>query len=362
MNAALAPSPMSKGVIIAALAAALFAVTLGFSSSNNRASTARPLTGDDTRLAFASRAFDKDTDSFRRLKYRIDVEQKWSGGIPGRKRRRTTSSSSLFLGSNPISNLVERASSFIATLTEEQDDNAIDAAIEEQRKSCVGKVIRTAYRKNQGDKSKPGRPGYTTRKDSQPFIDIEPSGVSGDYNHYRTIALGSTPDRAVCILTSDVLAYVRDEPIFSRLQDGDLGENVLIDQLSYAFFEVGKMYRFSKNEGGVDGAIIEITEPAVPCASECSYNAMRIGFGSCQKKRTYHMHALLMYLLLLLFRSDLCNLSFINTELLEPRQRIEKCQSFIEKLGIDDGFRGWYARVVVPGRIMPGDSVELVAA
>ena len=60
--------------------------------------------------------------------------------------------------------------------------------------------------------------------------------------------------------------------------------------------------------------------------------------------------------------SDLCNLPFINTELLEPRQRIEKCQSFIEKLGIDDGFRGWYARVVVPGRIMPGDSVELVAA
>ena len=267
---ALSPLPKSKGVIIAALAAALFAVTLGFSSSN-RASTARPLTGDDTRLAFASRAFDKDTDSFRRLKYRIDVEQKWSGGITGRKRRRTTSSSSLFLGLNPISSLVERASSFIATMTEEQDDNAIDAAIEEQRKRGIGKVTRTAYRNNQGDKSKPGRPGYTTRKDSQPFIDIEPSGVSGDYNHYRTMALGSTPDRAVCILTSDVLAYVRDEPIFSRLQDGDLGENVLVDELSYTFFEVGKMYRFSKKEGGVDGAIIEITEPAVPCASEYRY-------------------------------------------------------------------------------------------
>ena len=59
--------------------------------------------------------------------------------------------------------------------------------------------------------------------------------------------------------------------------------------------------------------------------------------------------------------SDLCNLPFINTELLEPRQRIEKCQSFIEKLGIDDGFRGWYARVVVPGRINVGDSIALVA-
>ena len=261
MNA-LALLPKRKGAITAALTAALVAVALGFSSGNR--GTSRSLTSD----AFASRAYDKDTDSFRRLKYRIDVEQKWSRGIAGRKRRRTASSSSLFWGSNPISNLVERASSFIATLTEEQDDSAIDAAIEEQRKRGIGKVTRTAYRKNQGDKSKPGRPGYTTRKDSQPFIDIEPSGVSGDYNHYRTIALGSTPDRAVCILTTDVLAYVRDEPIFSRLQDGDLGENILVDQLSYTFFEIGKRYRFSKKEGGVDGAIIEITEPAVPCASE----------------------------------------------------------------------------------------------
>lgn len=80
---------------------------------------------------------------------------------------------------------------------------------------------------------------------------------------------------------------------------------------------------------------------------------------------TYYMYACLTYDYMFVSspcRSDLCNLPFINTELLEPRQRIEKCQSFIEKLGIDDGFRGWYARVVVPGRIMPGDSVELVAA
>ena len=276
MNA-LAPLPKPKGAITAVLAAALVAVALGFSSSN-KANTFRQLAIDDTRLAFATRAYDKDNESFRRMKYRIDVEQKWSGGIMARKRRRKSSSTSLSLSSNPISNLVEKASSFIAMLTEEQDDNAIDAAIEEQRNRGIGKVTRTAYRKNQGDKSRPGRPGYTTRKDAQPFIDIVPSGVSGDYNHYRTIALGSTPDRAVCILTSDVLAYVRDEPIFSRLQDGDLGENVLIDQLSYTFFEVGRRYRFSKKEGGVDGAIIEITEPAVPCASEYSYDPTHICF------------------------------------------------------------------------------------
>ena len=269
MNA-IAPLPKNKGLITATLAVALLAVVVAF-SSRNRATASRRLASDNARLTFASRAYVADTDAFRRLKYRIDAEHKWSGGIT---RRMGAPPSPLSLSSNPISNFVERASSFIATLTEEQDDSAIDAAIEEQRKRGIGRVTRTAFRNNQGDKSKPGRPGYTTHKDAQPFIDIESSGVLGDYNHYRTIALGSTPDRAVCILTSDVLAYVRDEPIFSRLQDGDLGENVLIDQLSYSFFEVGKRYRFSKKEGGVDGVIIEITEPAVPCASKYSHNPM----------------------------------------------------------------------------------------
>jgi len=267
MMSALAPSSKRKTGITSAIVATILAVALGFSSSK-RSTPTRPDSADN-RLAFASRAYDTDTDSFRRLKYRIDATHKWSGaGIEDRRRKR--SSSSLFLSSNPISNLVERASSFISILTEEQEDNARDSAFDEQRNRGVGKVTRTAARQHQGEKSKPGRPGYTTRKDSHPFIDIDPSGVAGDYNHYRTYALGSTPDRAVCILTTDVMAYVRDEPIFSRLHDGDLGENVLIDQLSYTFFELGKRYRFSKKEGGSDGAIIEITEPAVPCASKYS--------------------------------------------------------------------------------------------
>lgn len=306
------------GVAIA-LVSAMLAVALGFTSNNPNS---RPF-NVDARSSFASRAYDSDTDSFRRLKYKIDATHKWSGVGSRTKRRRR--SGPLSLSSNPISNFVDRASSFLATLTEEQEENAHEAAMDEQRKNGVGKVMRTAARENQGEKSRPGRPGYTTRKDSKPFIDIDTSGVVGDYNHYRTIALESTPDRAVSILTSDVLAYVRDDPIFSRLSDGDLGENILIEQLSYSFFEIGKRYKlFSKEEGGADGAIIEVTEPAVPCA-------------------------------------NLCNLPFINTELLEPRQRIEKCQSFIEKLGIDDGFRGWYARVVVPGRIKVGDSIALMA-
>ena len=261
MMSALAPQREKTGVAIA-LVSAMLAVALGFSSNNPNP---RPFNGD-ARSSFASRAYDSDTDSFRRLKYKIDAAHKWSGVGSRTKRRRR--SGPLSLSSNPISNFVERASSFLATLTEEQEENAYEAAIDEQRKNGVGKVMRTAARENQGEKSRPGRPGYTTRKDSKPFIDIDTSGVVGDYNHYRTIALGSTPDRAVSILTSDVLAYVRDEPIFSRLSDGDLGENILIEQLSYSFFEIGKRYQFSKEEGGADGAIIEVTEPAVPCASK----------------------------------------------------------------------------------------------
>lgn len=83
------------------------------------------------------------------------------------------------------------------------------------------------------------------------------------------------------------------------------------------------MARLQLKRGRGQGVIVEITEPAVPCA-------------------------------------NLCNLEFINSRLLEPRQRIEKCQAFVEKLGIDDGFRGWYAKVISEGTIRPGDSVALV--
>ena len=221
---------------------------------------------------------------------------------------------------------MDKASTFLNELAAD-DGDAITTYMEEERIRSIGTVLRTAARPFMEDKSRPGRPGYTTRKNSLPEILVDVSGVTGDYNDYRSRALSSTPDRAVSILTSDVLAYVKDESRFSGLSDGDLGENIYVDGLSYTFFEIGKRYRFSEKnseEDGAPGVIIEITEPAVPCA-------------------------------------NLCNLQFINSGLLEPRQRIEKCQAFLEKLGIDDGFRGWYGKVISGGTIRPGDAVALIA-
>jgi hypothetical protein len=200
------------------------------------------------------------------------------------------------------------------------------------------------------------------------MIRVSEGGAAGDYNHYRTSALGSTPNRAISILTVDVGTYVRslDGGYFADddddgnedmddgitdvdnndgdrrrrgYRDGDLGENVLVDGVDFDFFEVGMRYRFSSSSksssrgmGGdvttvpaADDVVIEITEPMEPCA-------------------------------------NLCKLPYINDPNLEPRHRVARCQYFIEALGQRVGLRGWYARVVNDGIIQVGDSLSAAIA
>ena len=75
-------------------------------------------------------------------------------------------------------------------------------------KQLQGSVIRTAARLHQKS-SVPSSRQYTTRKPSFPLIRVSEEGVSGDYNHYRTVALRSTRERAISILTKDVSTYIR---------------------------------------------------------------------------------------------------------------------------------------------------------
>ncbi len=70
--------------------------------------------------------------------------------------------------------------------------------------------------------------------------------------------------------------------------------------------------------------IIEITEPMEPCA-------------------------------------NLCKLSYINDPSLQPKERVARCQYFIQALGKNDGLRGWYAKVIQGGVINVGDSLSAVA-
>lgn len=97
--------------------------------------------------------------------------------------------------------------------------------------SSSGQVIRTAARSyQQSGGSIPSSRYYTTRKDSLPMISIAETGVDGDYNHYRTVALKSTSDRAVSILTNDVGTYIRS------INDGIYANKYREGKLQYETF------------------------------------------------------------------------------------------------------------------------------
>lgn len=80
-----------------------------------------------------------------------------------------------------------------------------------------------------------------------------------DYNHYRSIskALKGTNDRAISIVTGDI--YEELNRMGGKLEIGDLGENITIDNLEYNELKVGSKLKM----GNVK---IEITELCVPCA------------------------------------------------------------------------------------------------
>jgi MOSC domain-containing protein YiiM len=193
-------------------------------------------------------------------------------------------------------------------------------------KNGIGTVIRLAGRKYNATSSKPSSREYTTQKDILPFARVSKEGVQGDYNHYRTVALSSTEDRAVSILTTDVMTSIRATYKNYSVQEGDLGENILIDGVSFRFFQVGQQYRFQSMDDETrkdESVIVEITEPIEPCA-------------------------------------NLCKLSYINDDSISPKDRIERCKEFIEHLDAYDGYRGWYAKVVKEGTMKSGSQVSKV--
>lgn len=192
----------------------------------------------------------------------------------------------------------------------------------------VGVVTRLAARQFDADSSKPSSRSYTTRKaELSSEAHVTKEGVQGDYNHYRTVALKSTKDRAVSLLTNDVMVALRSEyPNFS-FEDGDLGENISVDNVSFDFFRVGEHYKFvtvvaeEKEETTSSSVVVvEITEKMDPCA-------------------------------------NLCKLSYINDESLQPKERISRCKEFLNFLDRYDGYRGWYAKVIQEGIIPKGAKV-----
>jgi hypothetical protein len=215
-------------------------------------------------------------------------------------------------------------------LQRKQSSSSIVTSSTSDEEEVRGHVIRTAVRPYQlPEGSSPSSRYYTTRKESLPMIVATEAGALGDYNHYRSVALQSTVNRAISILTTDVNSYVRnlDGGYFATIgyRDGDLGENILVDGVDFTYFQVGMQYRFSSSSSssssvGIptsEDVVVEITEKIEPCM-------------------------------------NLCKLSYIKSE--------GRCKYLIEALAEEDGLRGWYAKVIQGGIIRVGDSLSTAIA
>jgi MOSC domain-containing protein YiiM len=137
-----------------------------------------------------------------------------------------------------------------------------------------------------------------------PRVQITPAGAEGDYNHYRTTKVNGDPNLAVLVLTREVIDTLRTEgwPV----EPGDLGENLTLAGVPESSLKPGSRIRIGE-------VLLEVSEPCDPCTE--------------------------LYVL--------------------PYVGPEKGPDFVRAL---TGRRGWFARVISSGEIIPGAPVEVTPA
>ena len=130
---------------------------------------------------------------------------------------------------------------------------------------------------------------------------ISKSGLDGDHNNFRLKKKNNDPDMAILLITKDIIDQLNNEgwPI----SPGDLGENLTITKLDYKSIKPGQIYN-------IGSAKIEISFICDPCT----------------------------------------NLKIL------PYVGDEKINDFIK---IMMNRRGWYSRVLKPGKISKNDYVSL---
>ena len=148
----------------------------------------------------------------------------------------------------------------------------------------------------------PGEPGLPKRP--VPAAHIQVGGVEGDFNDWRTDHLPGDRQQAVLLLTTEVLARLREEgwPV----APGDLGENLTLSGVPEE--ALGVAARLTIGE-----VLLEITKPCDPCT------------------RLYQL----------------------------PYVGAERGPAFLRATA---GRRGWYARVVQAGRLEQGAAVSVVSS
>jgi MOSC domain-containing protein YiiM len=138
-----------------------------------------------------------------------------------------------------------------------------------------------------------GEPGLP--KPAVPALDVSPAGAEGDYNRYRTVELDGDPDQALLLVTEDLLGQLNRDgwPV----HPGDLGENLTLGGIAES--RLGAGVRLTCGD-----VRIEITGPCDPC-------------------------------------TELYTLPYVGPE---------RGPAFLKATA---GRRGWYARVLTSGRIVP---------
>ena len=148
------------------------------------------------------------------------------------------------------------------------------------------------------DSHKTEKRGHGLGKISVERLVVNVTGCEGDFNKYRTDHKDSTNDRAVSIMTKQLLTDLTNEG-WGHIMPGDLGENITTD--GRITFEIGGIY-------SVGSVLLQITENIEPCNK-------------------------LIYL---------------------PYIKKERKNDFLKTL---KGRRGWYAKVLNEGIIFPGDKI-----
>ncbi|HZY92851.1 MAG TPA: MOSC domain-containing protein [Thermoplasmata archaeon] len=133
---------------------------------------------------------------------------------------------------------------------------------------------------------------------------VSVTGVQGDFNRYRHEQMHDDPDSAVLLMPIETLEELQAEgwPV----RPGDLGENITTRGIAYAALPPGATVRAGT-------AVLQVSRACDPC-------------------------------------SNLFELPYVGKD---------RGPQFLKVMM---GRRGWYARVLRPGRVSPGDRVELVAA
>jgi len=151
---------------------------------------------------------------------------------------------------------------------------------------------------------KPKTPGESgLPKQAVDRVKVTKHGVGNDYNNYRMEEKNGTDNRAILLYTTDMRDQLNQEGW--PLQNGDLGENFMIDGIRYDQLKVDTQLQIGNIK-------VQITEICNPC-------------------------------------SNLRFLDYVGKE---------KVQEFIKTM---KGRRGWYAKVLNEGTVHQEDTVQLLS-